>query len=213
VSSPTCRDMSATFPAKSPATFVIVAIASAALFVTALITGYGIPLFLVTRHRACVHRPPSTLPLLVDCCLFTPAVAAAVITVAIAVPSATTMIAITAASIVTDVVINATSINTAAAATVAAAAIAAAAAIVADGSIIAVFTNDGRRRRRRRRRRHQRCSPPLQSSTPSNAAADATVAIEPHLHCPPPPPFTAQHYSLPCWEYILPVVATYMNFT
>jgi hypothetical protein len=65
--------MSATFPAKSPATFVIVAIASAVLFVTALITGYGIPLFLVTRHRAFVHRPPSTLPLLVDCCLFTPA--------------------------------------------------------------------------------------------------------------------------------------------
>jgi hypothetical protein len=144
--------------------------------------------------------------LLVDCCLFTPAVAAAVITV-------TTMIAVTAASIVTDVVNNATSLNTAAAATVTAAAIAAAAAVVVvDVSIIAVFTDDGRPRRCCQCR-HQRCSPPLQSSTPSNAAADATVAIEPHLHRPPPPPFTAQHYSLTCWEYILPVVATYMNFT
>jgi hypothetical protein len=88
------------------------------------------------------------------------------------------MIAVTAASIVTDVVNNATSINTAAAATVAAAAIAAAAAVVVDVSIIAVFT-DGGRPRRCRQCRHQRCSPPLQSSTPSNAAADATVAINP----------------------------------
>ena len=39
------------------------------------------------------------------------------------------------------------------------------------------------------------------SSTLSNAAANATAAIEPRLHRPPPPPRTAWHYSLPCWEY------------
>jgi hypothetical protein len=50
------------------------------------------------------------------------------------------------------------------------------------------------------------------SPMPLNAAAtDATGAIEPRLHLPPPPPRTAWHYSLPCWQSILPEVATDLN--
>jgi hypothetical protein len=81
----------------SPATLVTIAITLAALFVTTLIIGHALSLFVVTRCRAHVHRPPSTLPLLVDCCFFTPAVAAAIITVAVAVASATTIVATAAA--------------------------------------------------------------------------------------------------------------------
>jgi hypothetical protein len=68
-------------------------------------------LFIITRRHARVHRLPLTVPVLVDCCLFTPAVPATIITVAGAVTSATT-IAATAAAVVTDVVVNTTAINT-----------------------------------------------------------------------------------------------------
>ena len=51
---------------RSLATLVTVAIALAALFVAALIIGHALLLFVVTRCRARVHRPPSTLPSLVD---------------------------------------------------------------------------------------------------------------------------------------------------
>jgi len=54
-----------------PATLVTIAIALATLFVAALIIGHALSLFAVTRCRARVHRPPSTVPMLVDCCLFT----------------------------------------------------------------------------------------------------------------------------------------------
>jgi hypothetical protein len=114
-----------------------------ALFVAALIIGHALSLFVVTR-------PPSTLPSLVDCCLFTPAVATAVITVAVAVASATTIAAIEA-TIITAVVVNATAINTVAAANVAATAIAAAVTVVtAAAAVITIVTIDGRPRRQRR---------------------------------------------------------------
>jgi hypothetical protein len=63
---------------RSLATLITVAIALAALFIAALIIDHALLLFVVTRCRARVHRQPSTLPLLVDCCLFTPAVAVAI---------------------------------------------------------------------------------------------------------------------------------------
>ena len=66
---------------RSPATLVTIFLSLAALFVSAFIIGHALLLFVTTRCRARVHRPPSILPLLVDCCIFTPAVAAAVITV------------------------------------------------------------------------------------------------------------------------------------
>ena len=65
---------------RSPATLVTIFLSLAALIVSAFIIGHALLLFVTTRCRARVHRPPSTLPLLVDCCIFTPAVAAAVIT-------------------------------------------------------------------------------------------------------------------------------------
>ncbi len=69
-----------------------------------------------------VHCPPLTLLSLVDCSLFTPAIAAAtLITGAVDVASATT-IATTIATAVTDIVVNATAIDTATAAAAAAAA-------------------------------------------------------------------------------------------
>ena len=128
---------------RSPATLVTVAITLAALFVPALIIGHALSLFVVTRSHACVHRWPSTLPLLVDCCLFTPTVAATAITVDVAVAFATT-ITTTEAIVFTNDTVNAVSINTAAAA-----AIAADAAIVATAVII-IVTNNGRPRRRPR---------------------------------------------------------------
>ncbi len=69
-----------------PATLVTVALSLAALFVSALIIGHALLLFVTTCCRARVHRPPSTLPLLVDCCIFTPATIAAVITVSAPLP-------------------------------------------------------------------------------------------------------------------------------
>ncbi len=66
---------------RSPATLVTIALSLAALFVAALIIGHALLLYVTPRCRARVHRPPSTLPSLVDCCIFTPAVATAVITV------------------------------------------------------------------------------------------------------------------------------------
>jgi hypothetical protein len=56
---------------RSPATLVTVALSLATLFVSALIIGHALWLFVTTRCSARVHRPPSTLPLLVDCCIFT----------------------------------------------------------------------------------------------------------------------------------------------
>ena len=84
---PRCRDQRRC----SPATLITIAIALAALYVAALIIGHALLLFVLTRWRAHVHRPPLTLPSLVDCCLFTPAIAANVITVAVAVATATTI--------------------------------------------------------------------------------------------------------------------------
>jgi len=52
---------------------------------------------------------------------------------------------------------------------------------------------------------------PKSSTPPNAAAANATCAIEPHLRRPPSPPCTALHYSLPCWQSILPEVATDLN--
>jgi len=115
-----------------PATLVIVAIALATLFDAALIIGHRLLLFVVIRCRACVHRPPSPIPLPVECCLFTPAVTAAVITDSVTVASATTITA-TAATVITGVVVNTTAINTAAATTAIAAADAVIAAAVIEG--------------------------------------------------------------------------------
>jgi hypothetical protein len=95
-------------------------------------------LFILTRCRAHVHRPPSTLPSLVDCCLFTPTIAANIMTVDVSVATVTT-IAATAAAAVTDVIINATAINTAAIATVA---------------VIAIVTDNGHPCRWRRHCSH-----------------------------------------------------------
>jgi len=82
---------------RSSATLVTIATTLTALFVTALIIGHTLSLLFVTRRHARVHRPPSKLPSLVDCCFFTPAVASAVITVAVAFASATTIAATEAA--------------------------------------------------------------------------------------------------------------------
>ncbi len=84
---PRCRDQRRC----SPVTLITIAIALAPLYVAALIIGHALSLFVLARWRAHVHRPPSTLPSLVDCCLFTPAIAANVITVAVAVATATTI--------------------------------------------------------------------------------------------------------------------------
>jgi hypothetical protein len=113
-----------------PTILVTVAINLATLFIAALIIGHMISLFVVTRRRARDHHLPLTVPTLVDCCLFTPAVAADIITVAVAVTSATT------------IVVNATAIDTAAAATVAAATITAAVAVIAE-AVIAVVNDNG----------------------------------------------------------------------
>ena len=67
-------------------------------------------LFVIARHHAHVHRPNLTLPLLVDCCLFTTAAAAAIIPATVVVSTATT-IAATAAAIITDVAITATAVK------------------------------------------------------------------------------------------------------
>jgi hypothetical protein len=78
--------------------------------------------FVVPRHPLSFLCPPPAFdpPVLVDCCLFTPAVAATpVITGAVAVASATTITA-TVAAVITDVIVNATAINTATAAAAAA---------------------------------------------------------------------------------------------
>jgi hypothetical protein len=173
----------------SPATLVTVAIAFAILFVTVLIIGYALLLFFVTCRCARVHHPPSTVPTLVDCCLFTPAVAAAIITVAVAVTSDTT-IAATAAAIVTDIIVNATAINTAAAATVTAAAIAATAAIVTEAVIAGVTDNGCRRRQRQRQCR--RCSPPSPPLPPLPLVSNA-------IFTSPPPCLSFQ-----CCQTLLP---------
>ena len=177
----------------SPATLVTVAIAFAILFVTVLIIGHALLLFFVTCRCARVHHPPSTVPTLVDCCRFTPAVAAAIITVAVAVASATT-VAATAAAVVTDIIVNTTAINTAAA-TVTAATIAATAAIVAE-AVIAVVTDDGCRRRRRCRQ-CRCCSPPSLPLPPLPLVSNAIFTSPPPclslqrcqtlLPTPPPP--------------------------
>jgi len=57
---------------RSPATLVTVFPSLAALIVSAFIISHVLLLFVTTRCHARVHRPPSTLSLLVDCCIFTP---------------------------------------------------------------------------------------------------------------------------------------------
>jgi hypothetical protein len=139
---------------RSPTTLVTVALSLSALFVSALIIGHALLLFITTRCCARVHRPPSTLPLLVDCCIFTPAIATAAITVSAPPPQPSTSPPQLLSSLTSSSTLP--SLTLIAAATAAAAAVATMAVIAV---VIAVVTDNGHprhcrccRRRRRRRR-------------------------------------------------------------
>jgi hypothetical protein len=214
---------------RSSATLVTIAIAPTTLFVTALIIGHALSLLFVTRRRVRVHRlpskiPSSKIPPLVDCWFFTPAVASAVITVDVAVASATTIAATTlplqplsppppSLPPLLSSPWPSSPLPPTTAAPAAGAVTASAAAAAANANVNAAPLPPRRQHHSRWRQMpssHRHPSPP--SSTPSNAAAaDVTGAIEPRLHRPPPPPRTAQHYSLPCWQYLLTEVALDLN--